>query len=516
MSSNFENLPLPVNRDAQDYSRLVPANSTVEIPVVGEFVYCKFSDGEIRVVINGKSTNMESGDERRSGEGTVFRGVNLINDTGVAKYVIFVIGFGGFDRKIIQGEITTVPGVRRADGTFVKDSRYDIDMFIMPASRDVAGEVAASDILNVGVITEAFTSSSTLHERGGVLTWFGEEPGTNKKAIYSYDEDLNLIGVERAFGENAPNTYADVVDAVPEFGTNNFLAWYDEDGDLKRWNTTLEQWETVINGSPNIIGFGLYKTGYISLQGSGGEPYKGYVNFYDETGDFVSRVDLQDQLQNSRYRYPASSRFQIFYDRFNDRIVISVDRKSGNEPPEVLILNGDATQVIQERSAFYIQVANNAGYSSSLSKMIVIGDICYMTSPYDDGLIKAQFNTFEYNFTGLAFNNGCENELINVDSLAIRTGANISTQVIDGVTVVNGQVIRAALELYFNSNVDDDYMDNVFSVEIFNTGGRRVGYSAGGRGDSLLALGIVDDLRAAFPGRIRLGVDSDLTLFDKV
>jgi hypothetical protein len=240
------------------------------------------------------------------------------------------------------------------------------------------------------------------------------------------------------------------------------------------------------------------------------------VNFYDETGDFVSRVDLQDQLQNSRYRYPASSRFQIFYDRFNDRIVISVDRKSGNEPPEVLILNGDATQVIQERSAFYIQVANNAGYSSSLSKMIVIGDICYMTSPYDDGLIKAQFNTFEYNFTGLAFNNGCENELINVDSLAIRTGANISTQVIDGVTVVNGQVIRAALELYFNSNVDDDYMDNVFSVEIFNTGGRRVGYSAGGRGDSLLALGIVDDLQAAFPGRIRLGVDSDLTLFDKV
>lgn len=84
------------------------------------------------------------------------------------------------------------------------------------------------------------------------------------------------------------------------------------------------------------------------------------------------------------------------------------------------------------------------------------------------------------------------------------------------MTVVNGQVIRAALELYFNSNVDDDYMDNVFSVEIFNTGGRRVGYSAGGRGDSLLALGIVDDLRAAFPGRIRLGVDSDLTLFDKV
>lgn len=121
--SEFQNLPLPAIRDAQDYPRLIPAGQDVEIPVIGEFVYCKFSDGDVKVTINGKTTRMESGDERRSGEGTVFRGVNLKNDTAFDKSVVFVIGFGKFDRKIIQGEIVVDPRIKTANGKFVSDTR---------------------------------------------------------------------------------------------------------------------------------------------------------------------------------------------------------------------------------------------------------------------------------------------------------------------------------------------------------------------------------------------------------
>ncbi len=128
--SEFQDLPLPAIRDAQDYPRVVPAGQDVEIPVIGEFVYCKFSDGDVKVTINGKTTRMESGDERRSGEGTVFRGVNLKNDTAFDKSVIFVIGFGKFDRKIIQGEIVVDPRVKTADGKYVSDQRGVHDVYL--------------------------------------------------------------------------------------------------------------------------------------------------------------------------------------------------------------------------------------------------------------------------------------------------------------------------------------------------------------------------------------------------
>jgi len=151
MSSNFENLPLPVTKDSQDYVRLIPAGQTVEIPVVGDFIYCKFSDGEIRVVINGKSTGMEAGDERRSGDGTVFRGVNLINDTGVDKSVIFVIGFGGFNRRIIRGEVSVVPQIRKADGSLVDDTRTSVSATInYPQGDFIVDRVAGEPVLEVG------------------------------------------------------------------------------------------------------------------------------------------------------------------------------------------------------------------------------------------------------------------------------------------------------------------------------------------------------------------------------
>jgi hypothetical protein len=147
MPSNFESLPLPVTKDSQDYARLIPAGQTVEIPVVGDFIYCKFSDGEIRVVINGKSTNMESGDERRSGDGTVFRGVNLINDTGVDKSVIFVIGFGGFNRRIIRGEVSVVPQIRKADGSLVDDTRTSVTGSISYPQNSFVLERFAGDVI---------------------------------------------------------------------------------------------------------------------------------------------------------------------------------------------------------------------------------------------------------------------------------------------------------------------------------------------------------------------------------
>ena len=193
MSSNFENLPLPVNRDAQDYSRLVPRNSVVEIPVVGEFVYCKFSDGEIRVVINGKSTGMEAGDERRSGDGTVFRGVNLINDTGVDKSVIFVIGFGGFNRRIIRGEVSVVPQIRKADGSLVDDTRASVSATInYPQGDFIVDRVAGEPALEVG------------YENTPNAVWGQGQPGfiiagrINTGVVYEIDIDGNRF--QRASG----------------------------------------------------------------------------------------------------------------------------------------------------------------------------------------------------------------------------------------------------------------------------------------------------------------------------
>ena len=176
MASEFQDFPLPAIQDNQDFVRLVPPNSEVEIPAVGEFVYCKFSDGSVLVEINGKTTEMEPGDFRKMGGQQAFRGVKLINRTNVAKSTVFVIGFGDYDRKIVSGEITTITGVRAADGSFVADTRYEVDAFISPVYGDTSGQVARGFVYgqfpltnNVGSMWESDQSIKFHNPSTGIL-----------------------------------------------------------------------------------------------------------------------------------------------------------------------------------------------------------------------------------------------------------------------------------------------------------------------------------------------------------
>jgi len=81
--------------------------------------------------------------------------------------------------------------------------------------------------------------------------------------------------------------------------------------------------------------------------------------------------------------------------------------------------------------------------------------------------------------------------------------------------VMSGQIIKAALELYFGKTVAADYMDHVYSVEIIALGVLPYEFTPYRRitvaGKTLAAAGVHDEFTAHNPGRIVLEIDDTLS-----
>src|SRR5690606_37533681 len=100
-------------RGHRDFPTYIPPGGVASISATGEFVYVKYTDRTLRVVIDGNPMLMERGDFSRFPQ--EFQTIEVYNtDPNNPANVILVAGFGQFDRKIITGEITVNPGIRTA------------------------------------------------------------------------------------------------------------------------------------------------------------------------------------------------------------------------------------------------------------------------------------------------------------------------------------------------------------------------------------------------------------------
>ena len=506
MSSNFENLPLPVNRDAQDYSRLVPANSTVEIPVVGEFVYCKFSDGSVRVVINGKSTNMESGDERRSGDGTVFRGVNLINDTGADKYVIFVIGFGGFDRKIIQGEITTVTGVRKADGRFVDDSRVNLQMNINPVygyngEQITAGDVVQSaSLFKTGDFADADFRDMDIYNGQMYLLVNGSRYVPERTAILVFDSKLQEFVITRPTFAVENTQYIDVFCNVPGLGDGHAYA---KDNDIYYWDMSIND-DVLMFSVPDTPSGMMFENGILTVTtppGTGAQGVAAAARKYRIEGNSATLVELID-LPSITLAEHAN------YDPINKQWTFG-DLSMGSEdaPSNNVIVTDENFNIVRTyafgiggsisgtNNNYWVKVGNNFfGWKRSS----------------DNNFYKVAAVDSVLTLRGFASSVACNVELIDPAYDPFATAADLIITKEYGRIKASGELIRAALELYYRQELGADYMDNVYDVTLYQPLTGYVLESIGGRSVTLAAIGVVDDFSAYLPSRLDITIDSNL------
>jgi len=511
MSSDFENLPLPVNRDAQDYSRLVPPNSAVEIPVVGEFVYCKFSDGSIRVVINGKSTLMESGDERRSGGSSVFRGVTLINDTENTKTITFVIGFGKFDRKIIQGNITIQPGVRKADGSFSNDERRKISLAIFPKPLFAPRSFGPGDLINsdqrLGESLSNYspppgsefgfspkkTAVASNHFQKSICTFATAfSPDYMCYLVFSGYEDKigSVIYTEYKPGGNTATVMGYLNNGTILISDSGVLGSDDtNDVALMRFPDTARGAAVVQTALPTVIG---------------DQFAKGIFEFKDKI-----HVAFRNRSTDEEGLYIFDQSFNIL-----ERIDIAgPDGKAwasdGNK-----IYSLTTTGSIQERKtddfsviATYALPTRNIKGITLLNNRLQFYKTAYgvLDWLYDEYILVNYSITGDF-YAGSALG-GCPN--ISRKPKIYDTGANINyIDGPDGGRVYSGEIVKAVLDvLASNKQVSSDYKDHVYSMLV--AGDPLAGFQS--KGATMAAAGIEDNFTITLPGTVTIEIDNGLT-----
>jgi hypothetical protein len=480
MSSNFENLPLPVTKDSQDYVRLIPAGQTVEIPVVGDFIYCKFSDGEIRVVINGKSTNMESGDERRSGDGTVFRGVNLINDTGVDKYVVFVIGFGKFDRKIVQGNISIEPVLRSADGTLKADTRYDVIIDLTPVTQYGGTFASGFRFAQSNPGNDWESVECACWGPGDTIVQLHLKQGPDY-ALSISDQDLNLISIG----------------AVPWPGNSNAgsLGWTQAGGFFGS-----------VPGENKLYGL----TGGSPVLASFDDDVQSVAVDFDRASNVyvlcqnnvVYECNSSVEKTGKSYAVPSNLRF-IVYDRKRKQFF-------GANPVQMYLFDKDFNVI---STINYSETTINA-VTLVDRQPVILGDLIWLPAPYRVDPITCDKYAF-FDFTLLpdvkAIRPGCG--LLNAkkkSTIKIQPQG-VTFEPLGNKLAGTGTVIRALLEYYFQTSVEDDYLDHVYGLDLsMNANGTRFKpITSGNR--TFLAESIADDFTFLIPNRAVIKIDSGLS-----
>jgi hypothetical protein len=508
MSSNFENLPLPVTKDSQDYVRLVPAGRTVEIPVVGDFIYCKFSDGEIRVVINGKSTNMESGDERRSGEGTVFRGVNLINDTGVDKYVVFVIGFGGFDRKIIQGEVSIEPILRNADGSVKPDTRQTLSIDLTPSKTktrvyetgdviqlaDRPGDTIDEDGINVDI-----SSGYVVKARGGTALITKTSNGNFYEGFILYfDAKLNFYDFDflTYFG-NSQSPQLIGADCVAYTLKSGFL--YSKGSNRKLFKYTGQDSAPVVafeypetTSTDRIKSITEYNGGVVLFVNN-------LAIFLDENNNLVKQISLPFDVD-------VFSK-GVTYDESNNRFVYSPSTGKVDFYDENFVLISEGQGTASANSLF----ANTGFY--------VIGNNLYAFDARVGvwTIRKSAVETYETKPEIRAILPGCDlASAITVPRFIPQINAQVEFFSLEGGSSLgmSGEVIKAVLEYYFKRSVPSDYLDHVYTFDmgLDSDFTNFVPISSGNR--SFLAFGIEDDFSTSLPNKFTVTIADTLKFGD--
>lgn len=489
--SRFEEKTLPAIRDAQDYTRLIPAGETVSIPVVGDFIYCKQSDVEIPVIVNGKTIRMEAGDKRKSA-GEIFDNVTLRNDTENPIICTFVIGFGDYDRVIVRGEITAELKLRTANGDYIDDTRkkLSLDVNQVPGSgfTETQGqfiryfyENGSPDWLYTvdgGARTfenpSAFTYTDTNND--GIIV-LGQTP-TGPNDYWAIEVDPVSGALIRDLGEIAdlgqPESVARLGNVLYQrnsFGTKGIYK-----------KAPGGSWEFVVSNGSSNPSFCVDSNGNIYVASNSS------VVKYDPSGNSVTSYSATYYVQSLSI---FQGKLYVYH--------------SANYRPHVLDLD--------------LNLITRPPNTQSTNSAVVYGNYLFDLfggSPTDRIRVEA-IETVVDLFAGNA-SLACENSWLGPkpdEFTAVRSDAAISvSNASSGNPTVSGELIRLILEWYKGEPVGDDYLDFIFGIEIYGSAD-----SDGitfpptiiqSQGQTFLAAGIVDNLTQIFPVSARITIDNRL------
>jgi hypothetical protein len=516
----------------REVRKILLAGGQEFVDAAGDFIFCSFADRPFRIIIDGQPVTVRVGDKLRPEKR--FRNFQIENlDPQNPIAVTLVVGEGDYNSQIIQGEVSIMPGIRGADGTWKDDTRYTIKADLAPlrvtAQSYAPGEQIGEkwDLKQIGQGFLGTLNNPTFHyaQDDGPGYLIGIHEGFRAGFMY-LDSAGNVIAGSIKDGEQPDGWGETVTQAYPinaiggSFGdccglgdviysitttftavsseNHKLMAWDVSNGSVtefynfgSRWAYTLCPWKgagiLVLTTATKNTGF---KTSGVKW------------HLITTDGELIREGDVPDGIKighSEKLRYSAAD-------------AAAVLAESG-ETTEIHI-NPEAGTVIETGSIHIYNKANHGWFP--LGRILARGT----STLGGDSEGAARYFTREAwkpvkDPIAVAISSGSCNALGALARLSDSeyiTSADINIRRTLGGALVKGEVIRAVLEFYFNRPVLDGYLDHVYEFATDAEPYGAINTGAFGGANSLQRLGIQDDFIVEIPGSFRITIDNELPL----
>lgn len=473
----------------QDVKLRLAPGETKEIQRPGRFIFCKFSDRQVSIIMDQARIEMEAGDKHVSTDR--FKSFQVQNlDQEREAYLIFVVGDGDFDRMLVQGEISIVPILRNADGTTKPDTRYPLNIQIAPEKLETTAYVEGNLVKKEAYLIPGASSLGTVSsERPRVFAG----PGGYPVVTWYYNS--------RADG-----------------------GWYQVD-----WNLNL-----IDSGSENLVA--STPITFSSMSDNGWTPYAGFISCY--SNDLYRAVGPDDEKE---HLYSATFNINTFcYVPDTDSIILM--DSFGEKFEEI-----DAQTYARKRVGTCNLYGGMVRWDWKTGRLYIFGNDTYEVRFSDFALLNTIPTAPTFNTGGVVRGNnifgtfGSSSDPIEIENVVlydyvtkpefvgIRPGCELAqaamypqsvpqitaevevNQLFTGVEL-SGEIIKAALEYYFRREAPADYLDHVYYASLGNDrAGVPVKPLSSGN-ETFARAGITDDFTVLVPGQVAITIDNELQM----
>lgn len=463
----------------QDIRKLVPAGGGFPIQVSGDYIYLKFADRAIDVIINGGRSgqtrvNMEAGDKYRPGPFEAFEVVNPDPDN--AAQVIFTVGEGDYNRQIVQGDVSVTPVLRAADGTTREDTRREITASVF-VTDPVIQQFSRGD--QIWEKWESFVYGALVADDEGVYLI---TPGKTVMFDLFSGEKLGTFAntLNETFTEiNAGSIHDGTLYLCGERGSNYGCSWQ---GKISRGRLSA----------------GKFYTDW--PQGK-------------KPSDVIYNPVVGKLMVAQRYEFRFVSEFSYTAwenqtaPAFPDGEIPATDLRPAYWVDGAIMVNGylyhpeTGKRLPDARFNPTYQIYKQACYSARSGAHY---------SHYISQPVRAYSGSDDLKYNGkLQVTASCQNIAGLVKKKGGVVTAMVNYQESDYGYTISGQLIRAALESYYDKPMPDDYLDHVYALRVQRTenGNPFVEFTGAASFDR---ANIPDDFTIETPNRITVTIDNEL------
>lgn len=474
----------------QDIKKRLNPGQPQQVNVGGDYIFLKFADRPVDIVITGGRSGgtrvtMEAGDKYRPGRFDSFEVQNT--DPDRPAQIILTVGEGDYNRQIVQGQVSTLPTVIRADGTQSPDTRYPI-CFTAAVTDDTVKEVMAGELFNE-YSADPFSDQSAFIRNG--VVYF---PKVNPAGLIIDRVQVSPFKVLGRITVDSEWTDGGVVNPYFKYSEKNDLVYgFTVNGGISYSAVTFDQFLSgrigaVQNIQSDYQGFAVTKWGVSD---------NGYIEFYvdnleDDNLKTVLRFDAQGDLKDEiETPYATFNALYLGDGRAIAKVRENGDVKTGWIDPETLafIEESDVPENFPTNEAGYDRINRQVIYYRNNNQTIYVGSI-------EDYRIGGYLTVI----TG-------GDQFVKTDQIPIFEGTTIQNLAGYKYTA-KGQIIRTLLTAYFLKTegklIGEEYLDHVFGLEISN--GRKVISGS----YSFFNQAIADNFEITLPVDLKLTVDNNL------